>query len=331
MLLSRSFNDGVSEMLKEARSRHLPVRDPGSVHFGDLVIERARRLGHCFCLGLDPHLELVPSAFRTGSLDPSEPATIDAVEKFLCAVLDRAATRVAAVKPQSAHYERLGSAGIALLERIVVYARLLGVPVLLDAKRGDISATAQAYADAYLDPTGPNPVDALTVNPYMGMDTMEPYFEKSRNHGCGVFVLVKTSNPGAGDFQDLDVAGVPLYARVAASLRGVCDELSGPGTGWSSIGLVAGTTYPRDAARIRTLLPQALFLLPGYGYQSRDLSGIRAAFVRGPKTFEGGLVSSSRRTLFPEAGATSSLRNWEDAFSDQLSGDIGAVSDSLRL
>jgi orotidine-5'-phosphate decarboxylase len=317
-------------MLQELDAAKRGALTTGTEHFGDTVIERARYLGHCFCLGLDPHLELIPKGFEPGHLNAAEPATIEGIEKFLCAVLDLAATKVAAVKPQSAHYERLGSEGIALLERIVAYARSLGVPVLLDAKRGDIAATAQAYADAYLDPASPNPVDALTVNPYMGLDTIDPYFEKSRRHGRGVFVVVKTSNTGSGDFQNLDVAGAPLYTRVATSLRGVCDELRGPSTGWSSVGVVTGSTYPADAARVRTLLPHALLLLPGYGHQSRDLSNIRTAFARGPRTLEGGLISSSRSTLFPETG-TSSFKDWQAAFAEQLSADVGLVAASVSI
>ena len=128
---------------------------PSLFHFGDAVTERARRLGHCFCLGLDPHLSMIPAAFRRGDMDWSAPGTVSAIEDFLVAAIDRSASRVVAFKPQSAMYERLGSAGIALLERVTAYARARGCPVLLDAKRGDIAATADAYADAYLAPDGP--------------------------------------------------------------------------------------------------------------------------------------------------------------------------------
>jgi orotidine-5'-phosphate decarboxylase len=125
---------------------------PSLFHFGDAVTERARRLGHCFCLGLDPHLSMIPAAFRRGDMDWSAPGTVSAIEDFLVAAIDRCEPRYG-FQAASAMYERLGSAGIALLERVTAYARAR--PVLLDAKRGDIAATADAYADAYLAPDGP--------------------------------------------------------------------------------------------------------------------------------------------------------------------------------
>ena len=305
---------------------------PSLFHFGDAVTERARRLGHCFCLGLDPHLSMIPAAFRLGDMDWSARRAVSAIEDFLVAVIDRSASRVVAFKPQSAMYERLGSAGIALLERVTAYARARGCPVLLDAKRGDIAATADAYADAYLAPDGPNPVDALTVNPYMGLDTIEPYVKLSGHYGKGVIVVLRTSNPGAGVFQDADTGGVPLYEIVARALRPLIDAHRGPSTGWSSIGVVTGATFPEEAARIRALLPHALFLLPGYGYQDADLARITSALVPGPAgILEGGLISSSRATLFPAEAATGSLAKWKSAFEEQFNRHVESVREALRL
>ncbi len=172
-------------------------------HFADAVIDRSRSRGHCFCLGLDPHLAMIPAAFRQGDMNWRAPETIAAIENFLTAAIDIAAPQVVAVKPQSAMYERLGSAGIALLERVVAHAHDRDLLVVLDAKRNDIGSTAEAYAEAYLTPDSPNPVECMTVNPYMGVDTLEPFLKLCRAHGRGVFVLVKTSNPGSGDFQNL--------------------------------------------------------------------------------------------------------------------------------
>jgi orotidine-5'-phosphate decarboxylase len=308
----------------------MTILETAPYHFGDTIIERSRSLGHCFCLGLDPHLKMIPDAFRRGDMLPRNPETIAAVEDFLHAVVERAAARVTAVKPQSAIYERLGSPGVALLERICAYATSIGVPVLLDAKRGDIADTAQAYADAYLDPESPNPAKALTVNPYMGVDTLAPYLDKCRTYGRGIFVIVKTSNPGSGDFQDLPVGDATLYESVATALRPDADSLRGPATGWSSLGIVAGITYPGQAARIRQILPHALFLLPGYGHQGGDISRVAAALMPGPNgRLEGGLVSSSRGTLFPPDGASAGLNAWKSAFADKLDRDIAGVKASL--
>ncbi len=301
-----------------------------SFHFGDMAIDRARRLGHCLCLGLDPHLSMVPAVFRHGDMSPNAPSSIGAVEDFLTAVIDQTADRVVAYKPQSALYERLGSAGIALLERLVGYAHARGSLVLLDAKRSDIESTAEAYAEAYLAPDSPNPVDALTVNPYMGLDTIEPYLRLSRRFGKGVFIVLRTSNPGAAAFQDLQVGDGTVYETVATSLQSLTGALAGA-TGWSSLGVVVGATVPGEATRIRALLPKAIFLLPGYGHQGGDVAQITAALVPGPAGIrEGGLISSSRATLFPAAASTGSISTWRAAFTDQFDRDVDRVAVSLR-
>jgi orotidine-5'-phosphate decarboxylase len=306
-----------------------PVTLTRANHFGDVATARARHLGHCFCLGLDPHLSMIPSAFHRGDMKPASAATIGAIEDFLVAVIDQSADRVVAYKPQSAMYERLGSPGIALLERMVSYAHARGCLVLLDAKRGDIAATADAYAEAYLAPDSPNPVDALTVNPYMGLDTIEPYLKFSRQAGKGVFVVLRTSNPGAGAFQDLAVGGTTVFGTIATALRPLTEALCDGDSGWSSLGVVVGATYPEQAVRIRALLPKALFLLPGYGYQKGEVRQITAALVPGPRKLEGGLISSSRATLFPAAAATGSFSAWKSAFQEQLDRQIEDIAENL--
>ncbi len=300
-------------------------------HFADAVISRSRSLGHCFCLGLDPHLAMIPAAFRRGDMDARDPETVAAIEDFLIAVVDIAAPQVAAFKPQSAMYERLGSAGIAMLERVVAHAHELGAIVLLDVKRGDIGSTAEAYAEAYLSPDSPNPVECLTVNPYMGVDTLEPYLKFCRSDGRGILVLIKTSNPGSGDFQNLKVGNSTVYGSVALALAPIAQTLVGPETGWSSLGVVVGATYPQEAVDIRTLLPRSLFLIPGFGYQGGDLKQFTAALESGPAGREGGLISSSRATLFPPEAADGDLATWQSAFTETLARHIATVADSLKL
>ena len=307
-----------------------PGQAPG-FHFADAVIARSRSLGHCFCLGLDPHLAMIPAAFQRGSMDPRDPETAAAVEDFLTAVIDIAAPHVAAVKPQSAMYERLGAAGIAMLERVVAHAHERGLIVILDAKRGDIGSTADAYAEAYLSPQAPNPAECLTVNPYMGLDTLEPYLKFCRSDGRGLFVLVKTSNPGSGDFQNLHVGNSTLYGNVALALAPIAKALTGPETGWSSLGVVVGATYPEEAVDIRTLLPNALFLIPGFGFQGGDPEKFVAALRPGPAGREGGLISSSRATLFPPEAAEGTFEAWKAAFTDTLARHTATVAESLRL
>lgn len=277
---------------------------------------RVRQLGHPLCLGLDPHLSQLPPLFRRGTMHPADPATAGAVQEFLFTILDRYAERVAVVKPQSAFFEQLGWRGVQVLDAVARRARQLGMLVLLDAKRGDIDSTAAAYA-AYLDPRGALPVEAITLNPYLGRDTLAPFVRAASEHGAGLFVLVKTSNPGAGDYQDRRVGERPLYEIVAESLAADEATLRGPDTGWSSLGIVVGATQPDDAPRIRELLPRALFLVPGYGAQGGGSAAAVRGFVRGPAgALEGGIVNSSRGVLFPAGSQTDSASAWERAIDE---------------
>lgn len=281
------------------------------LHFADRLIERTRTLGHPLCLGLDPHLPLMPPLFRRGTMTANDPQTPPQVEAFLRAVLDRYQGHVAVVKPQIAFFEQMGARGIAVLERTVAYARALGMLVILDAKRGDIDSTAAAYA-AYLAPTSPLYCEAMTVNPYLGIDSLEPFTAAAEQFGGGVFVLVKTSNPGARDFQEFASAGERLFERVANALNPLAERLRGS-LGWSALGAVVGAAYSADAQRIRELLPSALFLVPGFGAQGAGAQAAVAGFVQGPRGREGGVVNSSRALLFPPGSDTRDAAAWERA------------------
>ena len=299
-------------------------------HFGDALIARVRQLGHPLCVGLDPHLERIPELFRRGDMTPADPNTTLAVEEFLLALLERVAGQVAVVKPQIAFFEQLGWRGIRALTNVVTRARELDLLVLLDAKRGDIGSTAQGYALAYLDDEAPLGVDAITVNPYLGLDSLAPFTRVARNTGRGIFVVTKTSNPGSGDFQDRDVEGHPLYEVVARSLRETAEGLAGPESGWSSLGIVVGATYPEQAALLRSILPTALFLVPGYGAQSGSAADAARGFVRGPAGLEGGVVSSSRGILFPEGAESADRATWEKAIDTALDVAITELAEAIR-
>jgi orotidine-5'-phosphate decarboxylase len=274
---------------------------------------------------------MIPPLFRRGSMAAEDPQTVLAVSELLFALLDRLAGKVAVIKPQSAFFEQLGAAGVELLQQVMSRARSAGLLVLLDAKRGDIGSTAEGYARAYLDPHAPLRADALTVNPYLGVSTLTPYLERCQSHERGLFVLVKTSNPGSADIQDLDVDGAPVFVKLAAKLAPHAQALVGPETGWSALGVVVGATYPEQAVRVREALPNALFLIPGYGTQGGTAADAVRSFVAGPKGLEGGIVNSSRAILFP-GGSTSSPSAWEqavDAALDQAISELGgAVSRS---
>jgi orotidine-5'-phosphate decarboxylase len=298
--------------------------------FADRAIRQIRRLGHPLCVGLDPHLDLFPEVFRRGTMRPNDPATVAAVEEMLLLVLERVGGLVPVVKPQVAFFERLGWRGIAALERLCERARQLGLLVLLDAKRGDIGSTAEAYANAYFGYDAPLPVDALTVNPYLGRDSLEPFVKAAKTSDGGLFVLVKTSNPGAVDFQGLDASGEPLFAKVAGALATEAESWRGQ-EGWSSLGVVVGATQSTDAPRVREKLPHSLFLVPGYGAQGAGAKEAVAGFVEGPNgRREGGLVNSSRGLVFaPALASASSAGAWEKAFDQLLDRTTGELAEAI--
>jgi orotidine-5'-phosphate decarboxylase len=283
--------------------------------FADRLIQRVRKLGHPLCLGLDPHRALLPLLFRRGAAEPAA-----AVASFCRAALDRAAGRVAAVKPQAAFFETLGPQGFEVLARVMADARERDLLVILDAKRGDIGSTAEAYAAAYLTSDAPLRADALTVNPYLGGDALAPFVEAAASSGAGLFVLVRTSNPGSTDVQDLTVGERPVYAHVAASLVDAARRLRAPETEWSSLGVVVGATQPEPSRRVREILPRSLFLVPGYGAQGASAADAVAGFVPGPDgRLEGGVVSASRSLLFPKGAADArDAATWERAFDAAL-------------
>jgi orotidine-5'-phosphate decarboxylase len=298
--------------------------------FADRLIQSARRLGHPLCVGIDPHLGLIPPVFRAGTMQPSAPATADAVELWCLALLDRVAGRVAAVKPQSAFFEALGPAGAGLVARVIAEARSRGLLVLLDAKRGDVGSTAEAYAAAYLEADSPFACDAITLNAYLGLDSLEPFCAAAARSGAGLFVVLRSSNPGARDFQDLPAPTRPLYERVAEALGTRAAALRAPQTEWSSLGVVVGANWPEESRRVREILPRSLFLVPGYGAQGGSAKDALAGFVPGPDgRLEGGLVASSRAIGFPPEGRAGDAATWERAVDralDTAIADLTAAS-----
>lgn len=297
------------------------------VHFADRFIESAQRLGTPLCVGLDPHLEQIPSEFLVRPSEPFSEYSARGTLEFLEQVIDECAGRVPAVKPQIAFFEQLGWRGIQILEQLVQRAQRRGLLVLLDAKRGDIGSTAAAYARAYLSPNSPCQVDAITVSPYLGVDTLAPFLAAATEYGSGLFVLSKTSNPGARDFQDLVVDGEALFKRVARTLRPFADALVGT-SGWSSLGIVAGATFPEEAAQLREVLPRSLFLIPGIGAQGAPIESALASFVKGTTGPLGGLISSSRGILF-EDSKSSSGEDWRTGLRRRLFGAIGTLRTAM--
>jgi orotidine-5'-phosphate decarboxylase len=278
-------------------------------HFADRLAAAVRDKGNPLCVGLDPRWESLPVVVRKRHGGDSLAAVAAAFEEFCTRVLDLVAPLVPVVKPQSAFFEAAGPEGMAVLQRLLRKARGLGLITILDAKRNDIASTAAAYADAAFGGTRvagrPLPVwdaDAMTVNPYLGRDAVEPFLSSARGVAAGVFVLVRTSNPGAGLFQDLTVSGPsgdgkPLYLHVGEAVAAWSRENPGA-CGYGDVGAVVGATYPAEMAALRRALPGVIFLVPGFGAQGGTADDVAAAF--GPDGL-GAVVSSSRGLLFPFA------------------------------
>ncbi len=284
---------------------------------GEALAAAIRQRGP-LCVGLDPSLDRIPSLFDAG--DPS--AT---VETFLTTVIARAAGRVAAVKPQIAYFERLGPSGLAALARITQRARDAGLLVILDAKRGDIATTADAYVEAYLGADAWLHADAATINPYMGWDTVAPWLGPRARPGTGVAVLVRTSNPGARDLQDRDLGGAPLWLRAAELIA--AHDPTPEDAAWSSVMAVVGATAPEEARRIRAILPRTLFLVPGFGAQGAGAAQALAGALAGPAGPEGVLVNASRAALYPDGAADArTLADWAAAFDVNLAALRQALS-----
>jgi orotidine-5'-phosphate decarboxylase len=273
-------------------------------HFADRLAAAIRAKGNALCVGLDPRWESLPQEVRGRHGGDSLAAVARAYEEFCGRVLDVVAPLAPVVKPQSAFFEACGPDGMAVLQRLLRKARGLGLLTILDGKRNDIASTATAYADAAFAGTvvagRAHPVweaDALTVNPYLGRDAVEPFLHSARRAGAGVFVLVRTSNPGAGQFQDLECEGRPLYQHVGAAVAAWAREDLGT-CGLGDVGAVVGATYPAELAVLRRLLPEVVFLVPGFGAQGATADDIAAAFRADGL---GAVVNSSRGILFPFA------------------------------
>jgi orotidine-5'-phosphate decarboxylase len=286
-------------------------------------------------LGLDPDpLQLWPEAAEgaaplapaTGDLIRPAEAAAAAVAAHCRAVIDAVAPAVVAVKPQVACFERLGAPGWAALEATTAHARAAGLMVLADAKRGDIDVSATAYAQGLLGatpaPGGEVPglgADAVTVAPYMGLDTLRSFAAVARPSGAGLFVLVRTSNPGAADLEDEPLArGGTVWEHVARLVAQLGAEAIGPDSGLSDVGAVVGATAPQHLARARELLPHAVFLLPGVGAQGGRVEDLAPAFAPGRA---GGLVTASRSIVrahqqhggMPAAAARAEAERLRDA------------------
>ena len=277
--------------------------------FADRLAAEVERKRSQLLVGIDPQPDLMPVELRGD------------VARFCRGVVDAVAPHAVAVKPQLAFFEALGPAGMAAFDEVCGYARRAGLLVIADGKRGDIGSTARAYSEAYIEGVPPR-ADAMTVNPYLGRESVEPYLAAARRDGAGVFVVVKTSNAGA-DVQDVVLKdGRPLWHHIAALVAEWGEDLVGE-VGLSSVGAVVGATHPRAVAEARRLLPQAILLLPGVGAQGGSVGELERAFQSGPAS---AVVNASRSVNYAYREAGGDYRDAAGAEAARLKQQIWAAS-----
>lgn len=274
-------------------------------NFADRLTEKIEALSNPTVMGLDPKLDFIPEEIlnRHRKLaDDAAIASAEAIYEFNVKLIDAVCTVIPAIKPQFAYYEMYGIHGLRTLYRTIDYAKSKGMLVIADAKRNDIGTTAEAYAQAIIGKTvladksvqAMTGADAVTVNAYLGIDGIKPFIDTARENGNGLFILVRTSNPSAGDFQDLPMAdGMPLYEKVAEKVSEWGKDLIGE-CGYSSVGAVVGATWPEQAVSLRKQMPHTMILVPGYGAQGGDADSAAVNFDRNGR---GAIVNASRSLM----------------------------------
>lgn len=256
-------------------------------NFADKLLRAIEEMENPSCIGLDPRIEDIPDFLKRQNVAKT-------LFEFNKMIIDATYDIVPAFKIQMAFYEKSKSKGIKALEKTVNYLKKKGKIIIIDAKRSDIGPTAQAYAEAFLNSEGFD-ADALTVNPYFGIDSIKPFIDEARKYGKGIFVLVKTSNPSSGDFQDKMLKnGQRLCELVARKV-----DKWGKGTegekGYQIVGAVVGATYPQEAKKLRKIMPKSIFLVPGYGVQGGRATDVVVNFN---SDSQGAIINNSRGIIF---------------------------------
>ncbi len=288
------------------------------MHFTDRLFGAVQRAGNPVCVGIDPRPDDLPAGFLD-RFPANREGIAQALHRFGCDVLDVVAPLVAVVKFQAAFYEAYGPSGMAAMQSSAAYAREHGLIVIIDGKRNDIGSTADAYARGYLGKVAIDgafestwQADAMTVNPYLGSDGVSPFVKIAAREKKGVFVLVRTSNASAGEFQDLVAIGKPVYRHVADRVLEWAEPHRGE-CGYSLLGAVVGATYPEQLAELREALPGVPLLVPGYGSQGAAGRDVAGAF---DSEGSGALINNSRGITFAYQRAAYQTRfggNWQAA------------------
>ena len=290
--------------------------------FSQLLSEAYHAKGNPVLVGLDPRWESLPASCRNDDACPNGIA--NAFERFCKAVIDIVAPLVPAVKPQAAFFEQYGVPGMIALKNVIQYAKSKGLLVIFDGKRNDIGSTAEAYAAGILGADSAWGADALTVSPYLGDDSIEPFVKTAVERNAGIYVLVKTSNPGGQMLQDLVVDGKPIYRLVAEYVEKLARQTNG------SVGAVVGATWAEQLAELRQIMPSAPLLVPGYGAQGGTAKDVAKAFHADGS---GALVNNSRGIIFahlkePYKSQFGDAR-WQDAVEAATKQMIGELASCL--
>ena len=268
----------------------------------DRLMEKIRETGNPTVVGLDPRLNMIPEYIKEeayAQYGKTPEGAAEAFFRFNQEIIDAVYDLIPAVKPQVAMYEMYGAAGMAAYIRTIEYARSKGLIVIGDIKRSDIASTAEAYAAGHIGRAAVEDQeyeifheDFVTLNPYLGVESVEPYFAPMKKYDKGIVVLVKTSNLGSGQIQDLPAGpeGKPLYEIVGGLLEEWGKDFRGK-YGYSDVLAVVGATHPEQGKRLREILPHTFFLVPGYGAQGATAQDLRGCF---DKNGEGAIVNSSR-------------------------------------
>ena len=287
----------------------------------ELTIDRKTPL----CMGIDPHIDLIPSFF--GPKD-----SIQTIKDFTFACINVADGKIPAIKFQTAFYEMYGAKGLKVLAKASKFANERHITIM-DAKKGDIKSTSEAIAKAWLGHLSPFQGDALTINPYLGLDCIEVFVKYALERGCGLFILLRTSNPGAEDFQDAMVGDMKLYEYIATKIKPFIKMGSGlPHHSWSSIGIVMGGTQSKYIKEVREILGSApaLVLIPGFGEQGGGVETLQNGLIKRGKDrpWIGGLINSSRGLIFPpEAKDIDNLTDWYDCLSANIEKSIQMINE----
>lgn len=300
--------------------------------FSDRLLDAIAAKGSPICVGIDPIFEMLPDAVagdsRTRNANDAE-ASIDAIFAFTTKVLEIVSPHVPIVKFQSAYFEKYLWEGVEAYYSLVQEASEMGLLVIGDVKRGDIGSTSGAYAAAHLAPPLFDEMeevvtpDAITINPFCGLDSIEPFVKTAKDYSKGLFVLVRTSNPGSVQLQDAKLEDGRTYSEMLAdNLNAIATDAALVGdSGYSSLGAVVGATQTHTMESLRRRLPKSIFLLPGYGTQGATGEMTKAAFTDG----KGAIVSASRSILYAHRDEKYAGKSWEDA----VAGAVRAMKQDL--